>query len=429
MQLFERPESGETALLVDIRFPFQTSTLNEFVELVASAGVTPLVIIEGSRQQPHQRYFVGTGKLDEIKSIIETHPVDVILFNHSLNPSQEKNIEQALNCRTLDRTGVILDIFAQRARSFEGKLQVELAQLNHMATRLVRGWTHLERQKGGIGLRGPGETQLETDRRLLGDRIRQLRKKLEKVKNQREQSRRSRKRSKIATISLIGYTNAGKSTLFNQLCNENIYAKDQLFATLDPCFRKITLDNNQNFVLADTVGFIRQLPHDLIEAFQATLQEVKEADLLLHVIDLSNDEKDEYIQQVDNVLSQVGAQDVPQILVYNKIDCVSSAQNKIHPQLIRDENDKVKQVYVSAQTGEGMDLLLQAINEFLSVSHQCYHIKLEVHQAKVRAEIYCSTEVISEQHLEDGGCYLEINCAVSVFQQLNKKYQLEKFTD
>ncbi|MDH5180646.1 MAG: GTPase HflX, partial [Gammaproteobacteria bacterium] len=291
--MFERPHGGERAVLVhlDIHTDSDKDELREFRELAVSAGAEPVAVVTGSRRTPDPKFFVGTGKAEEIGDVAEQEKADVVLVNHDLSPVQERNLERLLNCRVLDRTGLILDIFAQRARSHEGKLQVELAQLQHLSTRLVRGWTHLERQKGGIGLRGPGETQLETDRRLLGARIKQLKQKLEKVRRQREQGRRARKRAEIPTVSLVGYTNAGKSTLFNRLTESAVYAADQLFATLDPTLRRVSLPNGQAMVLADTVGFIRHLPHDLVEAFRSTLQETEEADLLLHVVDASSEER------------------------------------------------------------------------------------------------------------------------------------------
>jgi len=306
VSFFERPKSGERAIIVHINFSREKDNeqLDEFIELVNSAGAEAVAVVKGNRQRPEAKYFVGTGKAEEIRLQVESNEADIVLVNHAISPAQERNLEILLQCRVLDRTGVILDIFAQRARSHEGKLQVELAQLNHMSTRLVRGWTHLERQKGGIGMRGPGETQLESDRRLLSDRIKQLKKRLSKVHGQREQSRRSRDRAEIPTVSLIGYTNAGKSTLFNQLSNADVYAEDQLFATLDPTLRRIELPGKLAVVLADTVGFIRHLPHDLISAFQATLQETREADLLLHIIDSHAEERDDNIKQVDTVVKQ-----------------------------------------------------------------------------------------------------------------------------
>ncbi|HEY0635755.1 MAG TPA: ribosome rescue GTPase HflX, partial [Gammaproteobacteria bacterium] len=319
--MFERPKSGERALLVhlDFRQEGEQEDLDEFRDLALSAGAEPVAVVTGARQTPDPKYFIGSGKAEEIRRQVEQDEVELVLVNHALSPAQERNLERLLQCRVLDRTGLILDIFAQRARSHEGKLQVELAQLKHLATRLVRGWTHLERQKGGIGLRGPGETQLETDRRLLAERIKTLNRRLEKVLLQREQGRKARQRAEIPTVSLVGYTNAGKSTLFNRLTSEGVYAADQLFATLDPTLRRLQLPNGNNCIVADTVGFIRHLPHDLVAAFRATLQESREADLLLHVVDASDPERDAKRHQVNEVLREIGAAEVPQIEVYNKI--------------------------------------------------------------------------------------------------------------
>ena len=374
MQLFERPDSGETAIIVHINFSRQDKIqVEEFISLVQSAAVYPVAVVQGSRKEPDPRYYAGKGKVEEIAELINSTNADVVLFNHNLSPAQQRNLEKFFNRRVLDRTGVILDIFAQRARSHEGKLQVELAQLSHMSTRLVRGWTHLERQKGGIGLRGPGETQLETDRRLLGDRIKQIQKRLEKVKNQREQSRRSRKRATIPTVSLVGYTNAGKSSLFNQLSKADVYAEDQLFATLDPTLKRIDVANNLAIVLADTVGFIRDLPHDLVNAFHATLQETREADLLLHIVDAHHDEKQEHIEQVEKVIAEVGADNVPQILVYNKIDLFEADNHsfRMQPRIDRGSNGKAERVWISAQNKLGLDLLLQTIAEFFNDKLKC----------------------------------------------------------
>ncbi len=322
--MFERPEGGERAVLVHLEFPDdeQREALAEFRELVAASGARPVEVITGGRRAPDPRYFIGSGKAEQIRRLIAGDGrVDLVLFNHALSPAQERNLERLFQCRVLDRTGLILDIFAQRARSHEGKLQVELAQLRHISTRLVRGWTHLERQKGGIGLRGPGETQLETDRRLLAERIKYLRRRLEKVRHQREQGRRSRRRAEVATVSLVGYTNVGKSSLFNRLTRARVYAADQLFATLDPTLRRLELGNGCSAVLADTVGFIRHLPHHLVAAFRSTLQESRDAQLLLHVVDAGDPLRHEKMEQVNRVLKEIGAERVPQIEVYNKSIC------------------------------------------------------------------------------------------------------------
>lgn len=324
--MFDRYESGERAVLVHINFTQEGEweDLAEFEMLVSSAGVETLQVVTGSRQSPHPKYYVGEGKAQEIATTVQLTGAEIVIFNHSLSPAQERNLEALCKCRVLDRTGLILDIFAQRARTHEGKLQVELAQLRHISTRLIRGWTHLERQKGGIGLRGPGETQLETDRRLLRERIKAILRRLEKVAKQREQGRRARNRAEIPTISLVGYTNAGKSTLFNRITEAGVYAADQLFATLDPTLRKMELADVGPAILADTVGFIRHLPHDLVAAFKATLQETQEADILLHVVDASDERFRENIQAVHEVLEEIDAHEVPTLVVMNKIDNLES---------------------------------------------------------------------------------------------------------
>ena len=319
---FERPKTGEVTILVQLSIESDKEREDpiEFEELALSAGALPVEFISGARKQPSPNYFVGSGKLEEIASAVRAHKAQVVLFNHALSPSQERNLEKELQCRVLDRTGLILDIFAQRARSHEGKLQVELAQLQHLSTRLKRGWTHLDRQKGGIGLRGAGETQLELDQRMIGLRIKSITKSLAKVRSQREQGRRSRSRAEIPTVSLVGYTNAGKSTLFNALTNAEVYAADQLFATLDSTLRRVELPNFGGAILADTVGFISHLPHQLVEAFRATLEETASADLLLHIIDCAHESHIDYIDEVNNVLKEIGAESVPQLQILNKID-------------------------------------------------------------------------------------------------------------
>jgi GTP-binding protein HflX len=321
---------------------------------VLSAGGDPVALIGGQRSSPNPRYFVGTGKLEEIRQQVNFHEAEIVLFNHALSPSQERNIEQELQCRVLDRTGLILDIFAQRARTHEGKLQVELAQLKHMSTRLVRGWTHLERQKGGIGLRGPGETQLETDRRLLRVRITSITKRLDRVRKQRDQGRRARDRADIPTVSLVGYTNAGKSTLFNALTRADVLVADQLFATLDPTLRRIMVPDIGPVVLADTVGFIRHLPHKLVEAFRATLEEAAQSDLLIHVIDCADEERADNIQQVKQVLKEIGAEAISVIEVYNKVDLLDAM-----PRIDRDQNDEIEKIWLSAQQQTGLTRLLK----------------------------------------------------------------------
>jgi GTPase len=335
------------------------ATLEELLLLAKSAGADPVVTIIGKRSSPDAALFVGSGKADEIAHAIVEHRIDIVIFNHVLSPAQQRNLERCLNIRVVDRTSLILDIFAQRAQSHEGKVQVELAQLQHLATRLIRGWTHLERQKGGIGLRGPGETQLETDRRLIGERVKALRSKLDKLHRQRQTQRRARGRNNALSISLVGYTNAGKSTLFNVLVKARVYAADQLFATLDTTSRRIYLGEAGNVVISDTVGFIRELPHQLVAAFRATLEETIHADVLLHVVDAASPARMEQIAQVNMVLQEIGADHIPQILVWNKIDAAGLA-----PALERDEYGRIHRVFVSAQNGVGLDLLRQAISEF-----------------------------------------------------------------
>jgi GTP-binding protein HflX len=338
--------------------------LEELTLLAKSAGAVPVTTITGKRSNPDAAFFVGTGKADEIAHAVTDHQLDIVIFNHALSPAQQRNLERHLKTRVVDRTSLILDIFAQRAQSHEGKVQVELAQLQHLATRLIRGWTHLERQKGGIGLRGPGETQLETDRRLLGDRVKALRTKLEKLHKQRTTQRRSRGRSNTFSVSLVGYTNAGKSTLFNTLTKAKVYAADQLFATLDTTSRRIYLEEVGNVVISDTVGFIRDLPHQLVAAFSATLEETVHADLLLHVVDAASPARLEQIEQVNMVLKEIGADDIPQILVWNKIDVAG-----LEPTLERDEYDKIRRVFISAQSGAGLDMLRHAIAESAKANH------------------------------------------------------------
>jgi len=423
MSLFERQEKGDVAVIVHINFSQESKNeeLEEFYDLVRSAGAQSVATITGSRQKPEAKYFLGTGKAEEIRLAVQENEANVVLVNHALSPAQERNLEHLVKCRVLDRTGVILDIFAQRARSYEGKLQVELAQLSHMATRLIRGWTHLERQKGGIGLRGPGETQLESDRRLLADRIKQIKKRLIKVRRQREQSRRSRKRAELPTVSLIGYTNAGKSTLFNRLSSASVYAENQLFATLDPTLRRIELDNKQAIVLADTVGFIRHLPHDLIDAFNATLQETKEADLLLHVVDAGAEELADHIQQVEQVINMVGAETVPQILVYNKIDSLGT-----FPRIDRDEHNKVIRVWISALEGKGLELLLQTIEEFFRTEIVRKRLSLMPNEGKLRSKLFEQTIVLEEQYTESGDLLIDFECSDELYQDFCR---IEGFQD
>ncbi len=359
--MFERHQGGDRAVLVCLDFgdPDYLDSLEELRELAASAGIETLDVVRGKRSRPDPATFAGSGKVEEVAAVVRAHEADVVIFNHALSPAQERNLERGLECRVIDRTTLILDIFAQRAKSHEGKLQVELAQLKHISTRLVRGWTHLERQKGGIGLRGPGETQLETDRRLIGKRVKLLQDKLDKLRKQRAVQRRGRDRAGELSVSIVDYTNAGKSTLFPRLTKAHTYAANQLFATLDTTSRRLFIDSELSVVLSDTVGFIRQLPHSLVAAFLATLEETLRADLLLHVVDCSHPARDQQVEQVNLVLKEIGADDLPQILVWNKID-LKEMPSKIE----RDEYGRIRAVHLSAITGEGLDLLRSALKEF-----------------------------------------------------------------
>lgn len=431
--MFDRHSGGENAVLVHIELPdaHNKEDKDEFVDLVVSAGLTIKAMVGGSRQSPHARYFIGTGKAEEIRQIVEEHQADVVLFNHRLSPAQERNIEEMVCCRVIDRTGLILDIFAQRAKTHEGKLQVELAQLRHMSTRLVRGWTHLERQKGGIGLRGPGETQLETDRRLLGDRIKTIRKRLDKVEKQREQSRRARKRGNIQTVALVGYTNAGKSTIFNRLTQSKVYAADQLFATLDPTHRQVEIVAGQRVILSDTVGFIRHLPHDLVAAFKATLQESRQADILLHIIDASDLRKEDNIEQVYKVLESIGAGDVPVIEVYNKIDQIPHLEPKIEVELDSTglaipapnmgANEVSHKVWCSAKTGDGLDLVLQTISEQLDIDWLDLNLLISPQDLDIRSELHNLHVITEESVTEKGEMEVAIKIDAADWRRLNRQ--------
>jgi len=399
---FDRPETGEVAILVHIAMnsEFEQEDPQEFEELVLSAGGDPADFLTGTRKQPTPNYFVGTGKLQEIEQAVAYHDAQLVIFNHTLSPSQERNLEKYLKCRVLDRTGLILDIFAQRARSHEGKLQVELAQLQHLSTRLKRGWTHLDRQKGGIGLRGAGETQLELDQRMIGQRIKSINKGLSKVRAQRDQGRRSRNRAEVPTVSLVGYTNAGKSSVFNTLTNAGAYAADQLFATLDSTLRSINLPSYGNAVLADTVGFISHLPHQLVEAFRATLEETVEANLLLHVVDASNELHNSLMLEVDAVLAEIGADKTPILQVFNKIDLLDGRTASID----RDANNRPVRVWVSAKTGDGMDLLLSAISEILAGGLIQQNLVLMPEHARLRSRLY-DKGAVEEESIDGEGFY------------------------
>lgn len=419
--MFDRPQSGERAILVHAGASGapDIDEREEFAELARSAGAELVGELVSARKRPDPRYFIGAGKLDDLKTLVEDSRAEVVICSASLSPSQERNLERALKCRVLDRAGLILDIFAQRARSFEGKLQVELAQLEHLSTRLVRGWTHLERQKGGIGLRGPGETQLETDRRLLGKRIRQLNERLRQVDRRRTLNRQNRLRAEIPTVALVGYTNAGKSTLFNVLTEAGVYVKDQLFATLDPTVRRIDLPGGQPIILADTVGFVRDLPHELIAAFRSTLQEAREADLILHLIDASDPNRWQRVRQVNSVLKQLDADKIPQIRVYNKIDKLDR-----RPRVANNRHGEGRAVWLSAATGEGVDFLLDAIETRLAPEHVHGYLNLEASQGRQRAKLFELGAVINETSTESGGWQLEVNMAERDLRRFLKRENL-----
>ncbi len=425
-QLFEGSQVGERALLVhlDLQAENEREDLSEFIDLARSAGADPIITVRGSRAVPEAKFFVGSGKAEEIRTQVKAEAIDLVLVNHAISPAQERNLEKLIECRVLDRTGLILDIFAQRARSHEGKLQVELAQLSHLSTRLVRGWSHLERQKGGIGLRGPGETQLESDRRMLGARIKQLNKRLKRVRRQREQSRKSRRRADLPTISLVGYTNAGKSTLFNRLCEANeVYVADQLFATLDPTLRKVELPGQVPIIIADTVGFIRHLPHDLVASFQSTLTETREADLLLHVIDAGDEERQLKIEQVNEVLAEIGAAGVPQIEIYNKIDNVAD----LAPHINRASAEERERIYLSAASGEGIDLLLTRLCERFIPSSQRISLSLPPHAGRLRARLFSVAGVLSEDVDEHGNILVEVEINNHELSRLQSEDQFSPY--
>lgn len=402
--MFERPKLGEHAILVHATGNEDIESLAELRELAISAGAVPVGILIANRRAPDARSYIGRGKVDELLQIVRANEANLVLFNHALTPSQERNLEKELAVRVVDRTGLILDIFAQRAQSFEGKLQVELAQLRHLSTRLVRGWTHLERQKGGIGLRGPGETQLETDKRLIGKRIIQIQKRLDKVERQRGQGRLARRKAEMPVVGLVGYTNAGKSTLFNALTGATVFAANQLFATLDPTFRRLSLSSTLTVVLADTVGFIRHLPHELVAAFRSTLRETIEADLLLHVIDAADKNVEATMAEVDEVLREIQADDVRQIRVFNKIDTLIGSVSHVK----RNEHGLPSDVWISAKTGEGLPLLIEAIAQYFSESMIRRIVHIAPGEAALRARLYDIAKIISEEVDDEGGYVMEV---------------------
>ena len=414
--MFDRPRAGERAILVhlDLGRVMEPEEREEFRLLARAAGAEIVGELSGSRDKPDPRLFIGSGKADELKLLVESGEAELVIFAHALSPAQERNLERHLQCRVLDRAGLILDIFAQRARSFEGKLQVELAQLTHLSTRLVRGWTHLERQKGGIGLRGPGETQLETDRRLLGKRIATLHKRLARIVGQRAQGRRARNKAELPTLSLVGYTNAGKSTLFNALTQAGVFQADQLFATLDPTLRRLELPGGQAVILADTVGFVSDLPHELVAAFRSTLEETRMADLLLHVVDAAGARRDGCIADVEEVLAEIGAGETPQLQVFNKIDLLPEAE----PRIERDADGRARRVWLSAGSGVGLDLLLTAIAEHVGAGWLHRRVRLTPAEGGLRAWFFSHAEILAEAHTDQGGWDLEVRVAPADLERL-----------
>ncbi len=417
--MFERPGGGERAVLVhlDIGVAVAPDERDEARLLAVAAGAEVAGTLTGARSAPDPRLFIGSGKADELKALVDATGAELVIFSHTLSPAQERNLERLLQCRVVDRTGLILDIFAQRARSFEGKLQVELAQLRHISTRLVRGWTHLERQKGGIGLRGPGETQLETDRRLLAKRIAVLNQRLGRIESQRAQGRRARAKADLPVISLVGYTNAGKSTLFNRLTAAGVFQADQLFATLDPTLRRLTLPTGGTVVLADTVGFVNKLPHELVAAFRATLEETRNAALLLHVVDAAAPHRARLAADVEAVLGEIGSDEIPRLEVYNKIDLMDDTGVRLD----RGEDGRPVRVWLSARDGDGIDLLLAAIGELTGGDRVRRRMHLGPAQGRLRAWIYEHGQVLSEEPVDTGGWDMDFLIGEADFNRLSAR--------
>ncbi len=429
MELFgklERHELDKAILVhVDLYNEADREILEEFYELVESAGAYVCELLTTKRQSPDPKYFIGKGKAEEVLTAVETHDANVVIVNHALSPAQERNLSELLNCQVLDRVGLILDIFAQRARSHEGKLQVELAQLKRMSTRLVKGWSHLDRQ-GGIGARGPGETQLETDRRLVQGRIKQLEARIEKVRHQRQLGRRARQKSDTPSVTIVGYTNAGKSTLFNYLTQASVYAEDRLFATLDSTLRKVHLPGAGPVILADTVGFIRHIPHDLVAAFRSTLEETREADLLIHLVDASDPHRAEKIADVQDVIREVGAEDVPQLTVFNKIDCLNPV---VDARIDYGEDELPQRVWVSAKNGLGTEMMLDAIASFFRGAFITVKLVLDVKAGKRRAELYTLGTILEEGFDDFGNSEFTMCLTEQEWQQVSQWDEVLSFSE
>jgi GTP-binding protein HflX len=428
--MFDRPATGERALLVHLDERCEGGTAGEFRDLAVSAGARIAGTVGYPDRSPDPKFFVGAGKADEVRTAVETCEAEVVLVDQPLSPAQERNLERHVACRVLDRRALILDIFAQRASTFEGKLQVELAQLEHLSTRLVRGWTHLERQKGGIGLRGPGETQLETDRRLVDKRIRVVRERLEHVRVRRRLSRRARSRSGVPVVALVGYTNAGKSTLFNRLTGAGVLAENRLFATLDPTLRRFDLGGGDAVVLADTVGFIRQLPHDLVAAFRATLEETKEAQLLVHVVDATAPDRRERIRDVHDVLCAIGAGEVPRLEVFNKCDelaCGGLEAGSGWPRVEHGPGARSARVLASAKTGAGMELVIEAIRSHAGRSRVTHVARIPPSQGRLRAAIHACAHVVEEVGEPDGASSMTFRIEPAAYARLRRDTRLAEF--